>query len=511
MSVIIVAFLLGSTGCKGQPNVAEGITAFNNKSYSLAAEILKANQDSPTAKFYLYRIFSNGLGVVKDKGQATQYLEQAAAEGNLEAMALQGNLLISKWKATPSQISEGLAMLTKAKDQGSRDAMVGLGGYYLKRPDEADALKGLDYLEKSNAVWQLAIAYTFGGPAFPRNQVKALEYWKAIEADPLANEGSRHAAAFYINEHYYYGAGVPANPALAAQRVAAQSDPDARSLYAWMLFRGDGGLKKDQEQAVQIWESLKETQVASSFLGGPYFTLGLGVAYQNGLGVSADPAKAEKMLSHPAVRFGPGAAWCIILWQEGLIKESKYPLTCSDKAEMTRAVMRDSLTPGPSRYKRLNTHALLLAANASAEQTSPRGWSYSNYTDKISGKESKIVTLASTNTHQLNFPYNGGTRGTLTLRKHPRYGKDVIFSVNKGQLLCSSDCLISIKFDDKKAYSVGASEPTDHSNNELFLSQYEYNKLLKNFKQSKKVLVEVTFFQEGARIFEFNTTDLKWD
>ena len=35
-------------------------------------------------------------------------------------------------------------------------------------------------------------------------------------------------------------------------------------------------------------------------------------------------------------------------------------------------------------------------------------------------------------------PYDGDQYGRLTLRIDPKYGKDVIFSIQRGQLLCAS-------------------------------------------------------------------------
>ena len=97
------------------------------------------------------------------------------------------------------------------------------------------------------------------------------------------------------------------------------------------------------------------------------------------------------------------------------------------------------------------------------------------------------------------------------IRKHPRYGKDVIFTITKGQLLCRSydGCQLSIKFDDKPPIKVSANEPEDHSNETLFLQGYE--RLVKELKTSKKTVVEVTFYQQGNRTFEFNTADLEWE
>jgi hypothetical protein len=141
----------------------------------------------------------------------------------------------------------------------------------------------------------------------------------------------------------------------------------------------------------------------------------------------------------------------------------------------------------------------------------PKTWDYSTETDKVSDKPSKRASIASNNTFQLDFPYQGGSIGVLVVRKHPRFGKDVIFSVSKGQLLCTSynGCQVSVKFDDKPAYKVSAEEPADHSSDTLFLQGYE--KLVKDMKASKKALVEVTFYQQGNKSFEFNVEGLKWE
>lgn len=138
-------------------------------------------------------------------------------------------------------------------------------------------------------------------------------------------------------------------------------------------------------------------------------------------------------------------------------------------------------------------------------------WSYSESTDTVSGKSLSSAIVKSNNRFELEFPYNGGTVGTLQIRQHPRYGKDVIFYVNKGQILCNSydGCYVTVKFDDKPAFKVKATEPADHSNDMLFLNGYAG--LLKNIKNSKKMIVEVTFYHSGNKAFEFNTENLNWN
>jgi hypothetical protein len=138
-------------------------------------------------------------------------------------------------------------------------------------------------------------------------------------------------------------------------------------------------------------------------------------------------------------------------------------------------------------------------------------WVYNKDRDSVSNKEGKSAFITSSNVFELGLPYQGGTEGMLMLRKHPRYGNDVIFSINTGQLLCTSlkGCEVSIRFDDNPPIKVKAMEPVDYSNTSLFL--HGYSSLVKKLKISRKAIVEVTFYQQGNKAFEFNTYGLKWD
>lgn len=158
------------------------------------------------------------------------------------------------------------------------------------------------------------------------------------------------------------------------------------------------------------------------------------------------------------------------------------------------------------------TPASLTPSPSNTTQTAPAKptWNYDSNKDEVSGKDGKSAMLQSINSHNLDFPYQGGTRGMLIVRKHPRHGKDVIFNITKGQLLCGvQDCLVSVKFDDKPPIKVTASAPADHSHETLFLSGFD--RLVKGFKESKTTIIEVTFYQQGSKTFEFPTEGLKWD
>jgi hypothetical protein len=151
--------------------------------------------------------------------------------------------------------------------------------------------------------------------------------------------------------------------------------------------------------------------------------------------------------------------------------------------------------------------ATIEPAPKTAEQ--PQPWVYETDTDKMSGKESKFAKSVSTNSHDLQFPYQGGTNMTITLRKHPRMGVDAYISVNKGQLDTNYDgTIISVKFDDKPLVKFSMNSPDDGSRDTLFFQNQK--RFIENIKKAKRVIIEAQFYHDGNRQFEFNTENLVW-
>jgi len=136
-------------------------------------------------------------------------------------------------------------------------------------------------------------------------------------------------------------------------------------------------------------------------------------------------------------------------------------------------------------------------------------WNYTESPESMGGTV-KTAYVLSNNQISFGFPYKGLQRARLSLRIHPRYGKDVILSLDKGQFLCGySNCGVTVKFDNGISQRYTATEPADNSSNTLFLRNY--SKFVQNAKRSKKVYIEATFYQEGNRVFEFDIEDLKWN
>ncbi|MBK8265586.1 MAG: hypothetical protein IPK80_30190 [Nannocystis sp.] len=138
------------------------------------------------------------------------------------------------------------------------------------------------------------------------------------------------------------------------------------------------------------------------------------------------------------------------------------------------------------------------------------GWQTWEKEDVMTGLVTSFAARESLNSHEFGFPYQGGSSATLTLRRHPRHGEDVILSVTKGQILCSSfqRCTVMVRFDDLPPIRLRGAEPADHDSTTLFLEPAE--KFIKAARQASKAAIELSFYREGSRVFLFDVEGLVW-
>lgn len=138
-------------------------------------------------------------------------------------------------------------------------------------------------------------------------------------------------------------------------------------------------------------------------------------------------------------------------------------------------------------------------------------WSYDVTEEKMTGGKRKLASVDSTNTVNFDFPYSGEQHGTITLRTDPQYGKNVMFQIQKGQILCPSyeGCTVQVRFDDEKPSNYSATGPSDNSSETIFLS--DYNRFLTQLKKAKRVRLAVNIYQQGTPIFEFDVSGFNVD
>jgi len=114
--------------------------------------------------------------------------------------------------------------------------------------------------------------------------------------------------------------------------------------------------------------------------------------------------------------------------------------------------------------------------------------------------------VRSTNTVEFDFPYSGPQHATLTLRTHPRHGKDLMFSIERGQFLCRSyeDCTILVRFDEQQAQKYSAVGASDGSTETIFIRNY--SRFVGSMQKAKTVRIAAEIYQQGAPAFEFDVS-----
>src|SRR5258708_5396587 len=133
-------------------------------------------------------------------------------------------------------------------------------------------------------------------------------------------------------------------------------------------------------------------------------------------------------------------------------------------------------------------------------------WHYASESDEMTGKAEHTASVTSDNTVEFAFPYQGAQHGYLTLRKHPRFGNNVLFSIQRGQLLCHSydNCTILVRFDDGEPSNFTATGPADHSTETLFIENYA--RFASRLRGPTRVRISPRVYQQGSVVFTFDVS-----
>lgn len=198
---------------------------------------------------------------------------------------------------------------------------------------------------------------------------------------------------------------------------------------------------------------------------------------------------------------------------------SQTPEEQAAQRERQLAFVKDAANPVE---QRLSTARMLAAGPSEAAETAEareaiaeleealrkqsigKQWRYHSSDDAMSGKSSRSASVESSNQFEFGFPYQGRQRATLTIRRHPRWGNDVIFRIERGQVLCSSyhNCRVNVRFDDGPPRRLSGNEPSDNSTETVFIPGYK--DFVARLSRAKTVRVEVDIYQEGPLVAEFD-------
>lgn len=99
-------------------------------------------------------------------------------------------------------------------------------------------------------------------------------------------------------------------------------------------------------------------------------------------------------------------------------------------------------------------------------------------------------SLSSNNYAYFDFPYEGGSYLTITVRYMKKYGYDVLLSISRGQIVGSEyngTNYIRVRFDCDKAQKWYYNESIDGSNTVVFLQNPQ--KFIEKLQNAKDIII----------------------
>jgi hypothetical protein len=140
-------------------------------------------------------------------------------------------------------------------------------------------------------------------------------------------------------------------------------------------------------------------------------------------------------------------------------------------------------------------------------QTARADWAYQESRSPMDGEVTNRACTTSDMRLDLKFPYAGGA-ASLCLVKRGQKATNVYVVLTKGQLLCHSfsPCTVRVKFDDRPPFSMTGVGTNDGRTNAAFLEPEK--QFITALRRSKKVLIELTIYDNGVRVIDFDIDGL---
>ena len=167
--------------------------------------------------------------------------------------------------------------------------------------------------------------------------------------------------------------------------------------------------------------------------------------------------------------------------------------------------------PEDSRHASNQSTATTSSGPAGSSTNTATSWDYSQFEDEMGRGKVYTAAIESTNTINLDFPYNGEQHGLLMLREHPKHGKDVVLKIQRGQLLDSEyNDPVVVRFDTDKPLTFSSVGASDHSTETLFLRGNAFSVFSNRLKTAKTVRIQAPIYQGGNQVFIFEVDGFNW-
>ncbi|WP_292029845.1 hypothetical protein [Brevundimonas sp. UBA2416] len=149
-------------------------------------------------------------------------------------------------------------------------------------------------------------------------------------------------------------------------------------------------------------------------------------------------------------------------------------------------------------------------AAPAAPVTPASPWTYTTDLDPMTDRPTHVACSTSTNMVRLQSPYSD-VAARLCVRQSPQHGLDVYVALlGDGQIICRSynNCSVNIRFGDGEQQSFSATDAADGSSNIIFVTNAQ--RFVTGVKGAPVTRIQLTFYQAGVQVVEFNTSGLEW-
>ena len=134
-------------------------------------------------------------------------------------------------------------------------------------------------------------------------------------------------------------------------------------------------------------------------------------------------------------------------------------------------------------------------------------WDFSFAKDEMTDSRNVWAKIRSDNYVSQEFPYQGETYATITVRYMKKYGYDVLIQITKGQIVgneYNGSNYVTVRFDDNAPKKYYFNDAEDGSSDVVFINKH--SEFIKQCKQAKDIKVEIPLYQAGRPVFSFHAT-----
>lgn len=139
-------------------------------------------------------------------------------------------------------------------------------------------------------------------------------------------------------------------------------------------------------------------------------------------------------------------------------------------------------------------------------------WNIQTKIDEMTDTKNIWASISSDNYIEQDFPYEGKTHATITVRYMKKYGYDILLGIEKGQIIghdINGTNYVTARFDNGTPKKYRFNDAADGSSDYVFLRNAK--DFMEECKKAKEIKVDIPIYQAGKPVFIFHVDKpLEW-